>query len=84
MELKNNLLLNNKKNAHSLNKIILKKYFYNHIKNTNPLIIICINCINSEIKQMETTTTILSPLGSPIKTSFFDDNSLTAFLSPGT
>ena len=26
---------------------------------------------------------ILSPLGSPIKTSFFDDNSETAFFSPG-
>ena len=30
------------------------------------------------------TATILSPLGSPIKTSFFDDNSETAFFSPGT
>ena len=27
--------------------------------------------------------TILSPLGSPIKTSFFDDNSESGFFSPG-
>lgn len=30
-----------------------------------------------------TTSTIISPLGSPIKTSFFDDNAETAFFGPG-